>query len=730
MNSSIVDNVLASLHSHSLAQVIMELMYNSKYQDSPHRQVFVDQWPSLMEHLASHPLLRETTAQFVFTSTTDHLRSEVLRLTDKESGWHISAKNASAEQLENFTIDGMANRMREQAPALSTLLDCLLSSKPNRTPRREQASEETGDDGLLGSTTAAGAELDEDEEYWLGDEVDMEELRDCDMDGDVSMDQGQESAEDGPDCGEEQKAARLKKRRAMAQKRKFALLAIRRVVVMSVIMFSSNQQCNALPTAMGMFFHSCNTPELVREVFAHAGLSISTTSSHTMIDSLSTSSNVNVRNLAGTKVYGLAYDNIDIDFKSWSATIEKPSDSLKHATSALIFPLEHKVKKEDLKYCDPLWSTNPLNPGIPDEQKRKTSGWKRLLSAPGADHLRQRKETLAWHFRNALVTHSKPFERFHKDLGMPDPVLQIPVIKTTHIPCRAMDIDQSTVDGQAEILENLYAQANIGDPLDTAGVDDISDYVVLVHGDLGTGERLHGSQESRSIERTPVRGLRNPLFVFGLFHLQMAAADAIWRMFIKPKAQRTEPNGLYQQACKIRPHDSGRIGSKPGFRLMHDLIRQCATARMLDVWRIAINKNVQQSIESYAESVSWPDVVELSRDLVKNYLDQPLTGDQEFRNNTIILARLLDYVELTHAMKHGDIGRVEATFLRWVFIFKSVGKHKYATQLVKTLNDLRFVYPARLARAIRLNWLCNPTGQADGFRAVDWLVELMNLYIK
>ncbi|KAI0779057.1 hypothetical protein BC629DRAFT_1289968, partial [Irpex lacteus] len=33
-------------------------------------------------------------------------------------------------------------------------------------------------------------------------------------------------------------------------------------------------------------------------------------------------------------------------------------------------------------------------------------------------------------------------------------------------------------------------------------------------------------------------------------------------------------------------------------------------------------------------------------------------------------------------------------------------------------------------RAIRLNWLCNPTGRADGFRAVDWLVELMNLYIK
>lgn len=81
-------------------------------------------------------------------------------------------------------------------------------------------------------------------------------------------------------------------------------------------------------------------------------------------------------------------------------------------------------------------------------------------------------------------------------------------------------------------------------------------------------------------------------------------------------------------------------------------------------------------------------------------------------------------------MKHGDIGHVEATFLHWVFVFKSVGKHKYAAALVKVMNDLKYTYPLSLAKAIRLNWLCNPSGKVDGFRAIDWLVELMNLYIK
>lgn len=28
------------------------------------------------------------------------------------------------------------------------------------------------------------------------------------------------------------------------------------------------------------------------------------------------------------------------------------------------------------------------------------------------------------------------------------------------------------------------------------------------------------------------------------------------------------------------------------------------------------------------------------------------------------------------------------------------------------------------------NWLCNPTGKADGFRGYDWLMERNNLYTK
>ncbi|THH23068.1 hypothetical protein EUX98_g8113 [Antrodiella citrinella] len=296
-----------------------------------------------------------------------------------------------------------------------------------------------------------------------------------------------------------------------------------------------------------------------------------------------------------------------------------------------------------------------------------------------------------------------------------------------------MDINQSTADGQSQIIENLFSQANIGDPADTPGVEDIGEHVIFMHGDLGTGERLHSVKKSRSIESTRVRRLQPVVFVMGLFHLQMSAADAIWKMFIEPTRLRTDPDGLYQHACRARPHESGKIGSKPGFRLMHDLIYQCGNARMLDVWRVEAQKRNRShtSLSDFAASKpTWDYIVAMSLKLVESYLDKPFAKDKLYRNNSLILARLLQYMELSHAMKHGDIGRVQETFMHWVAVFKTVGKHKYATELITIMNNLKYVFPPRMAYAFLMNWLCNPTGKPDGFRAIDWVVELMNLFTK
>jgi len=494
-------------------------------------------------------------------------------------------------------------------------------------------------------------------------------------------------------------------------------------------MQSTNQKCNPLASVIGLFLHSTSTPELVIEMLAHCGLSISPSSIHTAVSSLSVNAQESLRHLFSDMCASFVYDNFDMDFKSWQSSVDGPGTTLIHATSAFAFPLMHGTTSEDLDCAQLLWATDPRNPAIPSNEKRPPYAWANAMDAkyphldktplptaispthipdlphgPSLSH-----QILAWHFRNALVNSHPPFNNFHPLLGMPESILQIPITKTTTVPCRAMDINQSTQDGQADILDNLFMQANIGDPHDTPGVRDIGNHVILVHGDLGTGERLQGVQMSRRIEATSARRIQHTIFVMGLFYLQMAAADAIWRMFIEPKTLRNSPTGLYQQACAILPHDTGRIGSKPGFRLMHDIIQQCTTARMLDCWHTAIiRKNqVNQSLKSLDDFAltkpSWITIEKISHTLVKDYLNDSSSDNVEFNNNSIILQHLLQYMELTHAIKYGDIGRVEAMFIPWAFMFKAVGKHKYAAHLFKAINDLHYVYPPRLRYVFLVN---------------------------
>ena len=47
-------------------------------------------------------------------------------------------------------------------------------------------------------------------------------------------------------------------------------------------------------------------------------------------------------------------------------------------------------------------------------------------------------------------------------------------------------------------------------------------------------------------------------------------------------------------------------------------------------------------------------------------------------------------------MNSGDIGRVETCLMPWTFIFQACGKHKYAAELIRYLENVHFVYPPGL----------------------------------
>ena len=96
---------------------------------------------------------------------------------------------------------------------------------------------------------------------------------------------------------------------------------------------------NAFKTAMGMFLHSCSTPEKVINVLAHLGISISVNSIHLAVSSLSAESANHIRALGQSLLVAWAYDNFDVDLKSSAPTVQNSGATLRHLTSALLYPL-------------------------------------------------------------------------------------------------------------------------------------------------------------------------------------------------------------------------------------------------------------------------------------------------------------------------------------------------------------------------------------------------------
>ncbi|KAH8993655.1 hypothetical protein EDB83DRAFT_2239070, partial [Lactarius deliciosus] len=275
----------------------------------------------------------------------------------------------------------------------------------------------------------------------------------------------------------------------------------------------------------------------------------------------------------------------------------------------------------------------------------------------------------------------------------------------------------------------------------------ISDFVLLVHGDLLTKERLDTVRDSRCIEDTPKNRFQFVVFVLGLFHYKMACVDALWRTYLQVKEGREDVNSTYQHVGILRPWETGLMTTKPGFRRMHDVVHHELQAVILECWRkessLLVSADSESvSLKAFAETKpDWELIVKISEDIVRKYVattegllesraKPESERDQQFENQALWNRDYLSYVDLCNAINAGDVGRVEASFLHWIYMFCGTGKHKYASQLARFLRNLHEVYPPELSRIVRMNMLCNPTGKLNAFRPVDWLVERNNLYTK
>ncbi|EGN96642.1 hypothetical protein SERLA73DRAFT_15258, partial [Serpula lacrymans var. lacrymans S7.3] len=113
----------------------------------------------------------------------------------------------------------------------------------------------------------------------------------------------------------------------------------KKVVILSIMMQSTNQKSDALQSVIGIFLQSSHSPEKVIDAMACIGVSISQSAIHSAIWSLLAESHRNICALGKTMLASYAYANFDVDLKSHQPVAKKSSDTLKHLTLGLLFPL-------------------------------------------------------------------------------------------------------------------------------------------------------------------------------------------------------------------------------------------------------------------------------------------------------------------------------------------------------------------------------------------------------
>lgn len=322
------------------------------------------------------------------------------------------------------------------------------------------------------------------------------------------------------------------------------------------------------------------------------------------------------------------------------------------------------------------------------------------LPGPSSEAIDPIAKVFAWHLRAILVQQEPSFQIYKKELALPDTLNVLPLAKTVQYPANAINADEGQNDGNWQVLESLLTQSSVP-------TERLEESVVLVHGDLATKERIDALRKMRSIEHSAKNRLDFVVFVPGLFHLKMAATDAFWRIHVEPLAGRDDTVGFFQYIHHLRAKETGKFASEPGFRRLHDAIHHSMWTDVLDCWRIEARSIGHANLKDYARAKpDWQAIVSMSESMVQTYLPQPNFGytrtqeeadrDKVFENVALRKQHGLLYLELSHAMNHGDVGRILRLWPYWIAIFKSTGKSKYTAHMIRFITDLEHVFPPRL----------------------------------
>ncbi|KAF9942261.1 hypothetical protein BGZ65_006496 [Modicella reniformis] len=288
----------------------------------------------------------------------------------------------------------------------------------------------------------------------------------------------------------------------------------------------------------------------------------------------------------------------------------------------------------------------------------------------------------------------------------------------------AMHIDQATVEGNLQILETIT-----GGTLKLPETWFNGRKRVIVSGDLLVAAWVRAAKEMRWDDVTAHRRLEWAEPVAQLFHLQMNLGAMIFRHHYGCVAT---PGTLAYNASML---GRKRVSfDKPDFRATDELLRHTFDALALVAWQEVLGADdLDKFPDKYSKRTLYERTEAAVETLMERYMNPKNAHElnsESSRNAGLFLRDMLIYIELSAAIKAGDVGRIEE-MIKWLTIVFHGGRTRnYANELLHLHCGLNYSWSADTKEAILSSWLVNTLGQENRWIATDLFQEHINRLVK
>lgn len=320
--------------------------------------------------------------------------------------------------------------------------------------------------------------------------------------------------------------------------------------------------------------------------------------------------------------------------------------------------------------------------------------------------------------RRIIKTGGDYFIRYSSHLKNRSPLSskQVSLRKDPLYPLPAMEVDESSIVGQINVLNTIYQELKV----DTSH-EEISKHVQLVIGDQLSVSGIRTSQQNRAGQEDGYESFESFVCIPGLFHYKMAGATGVMTVHLgSSKAGKANPTSLHWHNTVLERKPIVAT-SLPPFGVSRDLISDSLDARIL---HCLLRVSGHETLSSYSRALttldgtdkmfekSWEKLLSDATQVYTRYTDIPLVhslreerllaspdekkGDMVYEKSVLFMRDALVLREFSDSIKSGDSGRILNILKDLVFLYRGCGRSKYAHESLILLHNLLHVWPPEL----------------------------------